>query len=62
MTNRRLLTAFFAFTLAAVFNNAAAKDLEDAVDAMRTGDFAEAYCIMRPLADAGDADAQYNIG
>lgn len=41
---------------------AAASDLEDAVSAMRSGDFAEAYCIMRPLADEGDADAQYNIG
>ena len=40
----------------------AADDLDDAVDAMRSGDFAEAYCIMRPLAEAGDADAQYNIG
>ena len=29
---------------------------------MRSGDFAEAYCIMRPLANSGDADAQYNIG
>lgn len=39
-----------------------AQGLDDAVDAMRAGDFAEAYCIMRPLAEAGDADAQYNIG
>jgi len=39
-----------------------ASDLEDAVEAMRTGNFAEAYCIMRPLAENGDADAQYNIG
>ena len=29
---------------------------------MRAGDFAEAYCIMRPLAEYGDPDAQYNIG
>lgn len=40
----------------------AGKDIEDAVAAMRAGDYAEAYCIMRPLAEAGDADAQYNIG
>ena len=62
MINRRLIAALLAFTLAVAFNNAASKDLDDAVDAMRTGDFAEAYCIMRPLADSGDADAQYNIG
>ncbi|MDT8282555.1 MAG: tetratricopeptide repeat protein [Gammaproteobacteria bacterium] len=41
---------------------AVANDLDDAVEAMRTGDFAVAYCILRPLAEAGDADAQYNIG
>jgi TPR repeat protein len=29
---------------------------------MREGNFAEAYCIMKPLADDGDAEAQYNIG
>ena len=29
---------------------------------MRSGDFAVAYCIMRPLAEYGNADAQYNIG
>ena len=39
-----------------------ASSLNDAVEAMRTGNFAEAYCIMRPLAEEGDADAQYNIG
>lgn len=42
--------------------NVVAKDLDDAVDAMRVGNFAEAYCIMQPLAASGDADAQYNIG
>jgi len=39
-----------------------AQDIDDAVHAMREGNFAEAYCIMRPLADNGDAEAQYNIG
>lgn len=48
--------------LATAFNTAAASALDYAVEAMRTGDFAEAYCIMRPLAERGDADAQYNIG
>jgi len=38
------------------------EDLEDAVEALRAGDFSEAYCIMRLLADDGAADAQYNIG
>jgi len=39
-----------------------ANELDEAVEAMRAGDFAVAYCIMRPLAEAGDAEAQYNIG
>jgi len=49
--------------LTVAFNaSVTASNLEDAVEAMRTGNFAEAYCIMRPLAEEGDADAQYNIG
>ena len=48
--------------LALTANVVIASDLDDAVEAMRTGNFAEAYCIMRPLAETGDADAQYNIG
>jgi hypothetical protein len=41
---------------------ALALDIDDAVHAMREGNFAEAYCILRPHADSGDAEAQYNIG
>ena len=59
----RIISVLLFMILHAVFHPAAlASDLDDAVDAMRSGDFAEAYCIMRPLADDGDADAQYNIG
>lgn len=54
------LLLFISFT--ATTSVVDASDLDDAVEAMRTGDFAEAYCIMRPLADDGDSDAQYNIG
>ncbi|MGB5395743.1 MAG: tetratricopeptide repeat protein [Gammaproteobacteria bacterium] len=39
-----------------------AADIHDAMSAMRRGDFAEAYCILRPHAEQGDADAEYNIG
>ena len=59
---KTILTFSLCLTFAAAFTNAAAKDMDDAVAAMRSGDFAEAYCIMRPLADSGDADSQYNIG
>jgi uncharacterized protein len=59
----KYLTAGFLFvSLTAMFIDADANALDDAVTAMRSGDFAEAYCIMRPLAEEGDADAQYNIG
>ncbi len=62
MLSKKSIVVFLLLSCVAVFNGAAAEDLDDAVDAMRSGDFAEAYCIMRPLAEGGDADAQYNIG
>lgn len=62
MTYKNSIAGLLFISSAAAFNIAAASDLDDAVDAMRSGDFAEAYCIMRPLAEEGDADAQYNIG
>lgn len=62
MTYKSAITGFLFLSLSATFNGAIASDLDDAVAAMRSGDFAEAYCIMRPLAEGGDADAQYNIG
>jgi hypothetical protein len=62
MHNKYLAIVLSFFTLAVFSAIAGSNDLEDAVTAMRTGDFAEAYCIMRPLAERGDADAQYNIG
>jgi len=62
MPDKNIITGLLFLCFAAAFNVAQAESLDDAVDAMRSGDFAEAYCIMRPLAEAGDADAQYNIG
>ncbi len=38
------------------------KDLSDAFDAMRIGNFAEAYCLLKPMAEAGNIEAQYNLG
>lgn len=62
MIYKHLTAGFLFVSLTAVFFDAGANALDDAVTAMRSGDFAEAYCIMRPLAEKGDADAQYNIG
>jgi TPR repeat protein len=59
---RSLAKHFITAGLLLLSLDVCAKELDDAVEAMRAGDFAEAYCIMRPLAEAGDADAQYNIG
>lgn len=62
MLNKFLISTLLILSLATASINAAASDLDDAVAAMRIGDFAEAYCVMRPLAERGDADAQYNVG
>lgn len=37
-------------------------DVKTGVDAWQRGDFAAAVAEWRPLADQGDADAQYNLG
>ena len=37
-------------------------DCKAGVDAYRRGDYAAAYRILRPLADQGDAGAQYQLG
>jgi cell division septation protein DedD len=41
---------------------AASADVKAGVDAWQAGNFAAAIAQWRPLADAGDADAQYNLG
>jgi SH3-like domain-containing protein len=48
--------------LASVTQPLSASDVSDAIDAMKAGNFAEAYCVLRPNAEAGDPEAQYNIG
>ena len=57
MRNKLLIAVLLIFSF-----GAESGQLDDAVEAMRSGDFAVAYCIMRPLAENGDSDAQYNIG
>ncbi len=39
-----------------------ASDVSEAISAMREGNYAEAYCVLKPYAEAGDPEAQYNIG
>ncbi len=57
--NRSLPLVLSLLLLAAV---ARAGELETALDKMRRGDYAEAYCLLRPLAEAGNDRAQYALG
>ncbi len=38
------------------------RDFEIGMQALREGNFAEAYCRWKPLAKKGNAEAQYNLG
>jgi len=60
MTRHGLYIVFLL--LALVVQSSRAGDVSDAISAMRAGNFAEAYCVLKPYAEAGDAEAQYNIG
>jgi uncharacterized protein len=46
----------------ALIGLASAGPLEDSVAAYRQGDFAAAMRLLRPLADAGDAKAEFHLG
>ncbi len=39
-----------------------AQSFERGLQALEHGDYAEAYCLWRPLAERGDAEAQYYVG
>jgi uncharacterized protein len=52
-----MLAVSFASSVAA-----GALELEDGVAAYEKGDYATALRLLRPLADQGDAGAQYNLG
>lgn len=56
------LVAVAAAATLALASGAARADVKAGVDAWQRGDFAAAVAEWRPLADRGDADAQYNLG
>ncbi len=58
---RRFLMAAL-LVLAHAPNPASADPGENAREAMRAGNYAEAYCIWRPLAERGDPEAQFAVG
>ena len=43
-------------------NMARADDLDDALAALNNGDYATAFKLLKPLAEQGNADAQFNLG
>ena len=55
-----MLAMTLALTLTA--NMARADDFDDAAAALNNGDFATAFNLIKPLAERGYADAQYNLG
>jgi uncharacterized protein len=57
--NRLILGAIMAALLA---STPAYADVKSGIDAYQRGDFAAAVSAWRPMAIAGDADAQYNLG
>ena len=60
----RLWTLAAAASLAVIAGGgvALAQDAQRGIEAWRAGNHDEAIRIWRPLADRGDADAQYNLG
>jgi uncharacterized protein len=55
-------TALFACASLFIATPAAAQSVKAGVDAWAKGDYVGAVTIWRPLADAGDADACFNMG
>ena len=58
MKHLSILLAFLMTLSAPV----AAQDFQKGLDAAQTGDYATALQEWTPLAEAGDANAQYNLG
>ena len=54
-----LVSSCFFFVIASPIP---AASLEDAVGAYKRGDYETAYQLIKPLADHGDASAQYHLG
>jgi uncharacterized protein len=60
MQGRNLLIS--SAMIAVMLSAPALADVKSGIDAYQRGDFASAVSSWRPLAIAGDADAQYNLG
>ena len=56
------ITVILATVLSLAFTPLAAQDYQKGLAAARAGDFATALQEWKPLAEAGDADAQFQLG
>jgi uncharacterized protein len=59
------LTLLLSLTFLFLFGGSSvlfADDLQDGLDAASKGDYKAAYKLLLPLAEQGDAKAQYNLG
>jgi len=57
----RIFATLF-FTLLFSLNTATAAPIDEAIKIYQSGDYASAYKAFKPLADAGNAEAQYYLG
>lgn len=62
MQARLWSTAFICASLAWAAHAAAPQDVKSGIDAWAKGDYVTAVAIWRPLAEAGDPDASFNMG
>ncbi len=58
------MKGFFAYPvlLILLFGTSACADLQKANDTIESGDYTTALKELKPLAEQGQADAQYNLG
>lgn len=59
---RWMSCAFYFLCLLCFVRGVDAGPFEQGLEALEAGNFAEAYCLWRPLAEQGDADAAYHLG
>jgi uncharacterized protein YgiM (DUF1202 family) len=59
---RRFLLALCLSGICACASAAEPRAFEEGMNAMLEGNFAEAYCKWKPLAEKGHAESQYNLG
>ena len=62
VTMRNLIKTFVVMLTLSFSHAAIAGDYEDGLAAGEKGDFATALRLWTPLAEQGDAKAQYNLG